>query len=98
MVPGPPEDLRPWLFERLTRWAAGPQSCRITKGCDRTSSRWIARIGIHQLIRQKQVRVLFQSGERGFAQRFQAVQTHAPFVVHQMCRRLLGDGCESAER
>ena len=31
-VPGPPEDLRPWLFELLTRWAAGPQSCRITKG------------------------------------------------------------------
>ena len=27
-VPGPAEDLRPWLFELLTRWAAGLQSCR----------------------------------------------------------------------
>ena len=31
-VPGPPEDLRPWLFELLTRWVARTRSCRITNG------------------------------------------------------------------
>ena len=31
-VPGPPEDLRPWLFELLTRWAARTRSCVITWG------------------------------------------------------------------
>ena len=33
-VPGPPEVLRPWLFELLTRWAARLQSCRIIKVSD----------------------------------------------------------------
>ena len=32
IAPGPPEVLRPWQFELLTRCAAGPHSCRITKG------------------------------------------------------------------